>query len=77
MTTNTAFPRRGWLQLQGWHGRTQQEVVIVGHTAKRLRIRALKPTRLAGRRRTMLPGDTCLVPNYAVRDAKVPGVAEC
>jgi len=61
---------RGWLQLDGWQGRTQQEVEVVGETATKVRVRALTCTRLAGRRRSLEPGQTALVPRHAVRNEK-------
>jgi hypothetical protein len=64
----------GYLQLDGWAGRTQQRVEVVGRTAKRVRIKALGLTRLAGRRRWLAAGETALVPAHAVTDAPRPGV---
>ena len=58
----------GRLILDGWEGRTEQVVEIVGQTPKRLRIRALKDTRLAGRRKILPRGATTLVPTRSVRD---------
>ncbi|MBV8094431.1 MAG: hypothetical protein JO110_14640 [Acetobacteraceae bacterium] len=67
--------KAGWLQLDGWHGRTQQEVEIVGETSQRVRIRALTKTMLAGRRGYLAVGAVALVPCHAVRAEQVPGVA--
>ena len=67
-------PWRGWLQLDGWEGRTQQEVEVIGETPKRYRIRALTRTRLAGYCRWVQPGSVALVPKAAVR--RGPGAAE-
>jgi hypothetical protein len=64
----------GYLQLDGWAGRTQQRVEVVGETASRTRIRAITTTRLAGRRRNLQPGEIALVPKYAVRTAPANGV---
>ncbi len=64
--------RRGLLMLDGYAGRTEQEVEIVGETPKRTRIRAITPTRLAGRRREMRPGEIALVPKYAVKEKPQP-----
>jgi hypothetical protein len=64
--------RRGLLMLDGYGGRTEQEVEIVGETPKRTRIRAITPTRLAGRRRMMRPGEVALVPKYAVKEKQQP-----
>lgn len=58
----------GWLTLDGYGGRTATLVEIVGQTPKRLRIRAIERTRLAGRRRYLEIGETALVPTYAVKD---------
>ena len=64
----------GYLQLDGWHGRTQQKVEIVSETPQKVRIRAITTTRLAGRRRSLLPGEMALVPKYAVRHELAAGV---
>jgi hypothetical protein len=64
----------GYLQLDGWHGRSQQRIEIIGQTPKRVRIRAITKTRLAGRRRSLMPGETTLVPKYAVRTEAASGV---
>ena len=64
----------GYLQLDGWAGRTQQVVEIVGETAQKIRIRAITQTRLAGRRSDLQPGQTALVPKYAVRKEVAKGV---
>lgn len=67
---------RGKLWLNGWHGLTGQEVEVLGETPKRIRIRALEETRLAGRNRVLYPGETALVPKYAVTTDNDPDVAE-
>jgi hypothetical protein len=59
-------PRTGYLNLNGWGGVTSRKVEIVGETPKRLRIRAIERTKLAGRRRWIQAGETALVPKYAV-----------
>jgi hypothetical protein len=58
----------GWLHLDGWEGRTKQPVKVVGQTPKRYRIKPEGdiPVRLAGRSRSVRPGETVLVPKYAV-----------
>lgn len=56
----------GYVHLHGWHGVTRQRVEIVAKTPKRYRIRAIEPTKLAGRSRWILPGEEALVPQYAV-----------
>lgn len=57
------------LHLDGWMGRLSQDVLVVGETPKRFRIRPVgsDPVRLPGRNRYLYPGDTALVPKYAVR----------
>ena len=55
------------LCLNGWEGRTETSVEIVGETPKRYRIRASKRVKLAGRNRWLEIGKTALVPKYAVR----------
>lgn len=59
---------KGTLVLDGWDGRSYTEVEVIGQTPKRLRIRAIKRTKLAGRDRWLEPGQIALVPTYAVRD---------
>ena len=63
----------GWIQLDGWAGRYQQRVEIVGQTPKRTRIRAIVRTKLAGRQRWLKRGHEALVPKHVVT-AKLPGV---
>jgi hypothetical protein len=64
-----AIERRGFLNLSGGWGQPHStEVEIVGETPKRLRIKALTRTKLAGRQRWIEPGETALVPKYAVTD---------
>ena len=58
------------LCLNGWEGRTETPVEIVGETPKRYRIRANKRIKLAGRNRWLEIGQTALVPKYAVRPTK-------
>lgn len=59
--------RPALLRLVSWCVAPWPRVVIVGETAKRYRIRADKPTRLAGRNRWLKPGETALVPKHAVQ----------
>lgn len=63
---------RGVLYLDGYEGRTQQVVRIVGETPKRYRIAPYSdtPVRLAGRARYLQPGETALVPKSAVRSER-------
>ena len=60
------FPYRAFLVLNSWGGRTYQEVEVIGETPKRLRIRALTNTRLAGRNRYLPVDFTTLVPKHAI-----------
>lgn len=57
----------GLLLLEGWEGRTETPVEVVGQTAKKFRIRAITETKLAGRYRWLADGETALVPKHAVR----------
>jgi hypothetical protein len=59
--------RIGYLGLDGWAGRRERKVEVVGETPKRYRIRAIEKTKLAGRNRWLDVGKTALVPKYAVR----------
>ena len=67
----------GYLQLDGWAGRTQQEVEVIGETPKKVRIRAIRRTRLAGRCCYLNVGETTLVPKHAVRMEPANGVEMC
>jgi hypothetical protein len=58
----------GELALSGYGGNTRTRVEIIGQTPKRLRIRAITRTKLGGRNRWLEPGESALVPTYAVRD---------
>jgi hypothetical protein len=60
------------LHLDGWSGRRTEVAIVVGETATRYRVRAVHTIKLAGRRRYLHPGQTALVPKYAVEipDAK-------
>ena len=60
------IPCDGLLWLDGWHGRTSKRVRIVSETSERYRIKAITRTKLAGRNRYLHPGETALVPKYAV-----------
>jgi hypothetical protein len=57
----------GYLGLDGYAGRRYRKVEVVGETPKRYRIRAIERTKLAGRSRWLYPGETALVPKYAVQ----------
>ena len=67
---------RGMLLLNGWAGRIEQEVEIIGRTPKRLRIRAIVRTKLAGRDRWLETGRTALVPVSAVIEVASHGKQE-
>lgn len=54
------------IALDGWSGRSRQDVEVVGETRTRYRIRAIVWTRLAGRNRWLGPGEVALVPKRAV-----------
>lgn len=66
--------RDGWLQLDGWAGRTQQLVRVVGETPKRWRIRAICRTKLGGRCRWIYAGERALVPRHTITDEPIAGV---
>ena len=70
-----AFPCDGFLHLDGWQGRSQQRVRVVGETPKRYRITAISETRLGGRWRKLSAGETGLVPKRAITFSIQPGVA--
>lgn len=58
----------GWLVLDGWAGASRQRVEVMGATRTRYRIRAIEETRLAGRLRSLKPGESAFVPKRAIRD---------
>lgn len=60
-------PIYSFLVINGWHGSSATQVLTVGITPKRFRIRAITRTRLAGRGRYLEPGEEALVPKSAVR----------
>lgn len=53
------------LCLNGWYGYAELPVEVVGETAKRYRIRSDKPINLPDRQ--LMPGETALVPKYAIK----------
>lgn len=57
---------RGTLVIDGFAGRFEQTVALIGETPKRYRIQAITRTQLAGRRRWIDPGETALVPKSAI-----------
>lgn len=57
--------RQGYLMLDGWAGRHDYAVLVIGETPKKYRIRAVIETKL--RRRWLSVGDEALVPKDAVR----------
>jgi|SRR6185295_14545667 len=62
--------RHALLLLDGWHGRSEAAVVIVGETPTRYRVTpgdGLERVRLGGRQRWLPKGETALVPKTAVR----------
>lgn len=63
--------RLGVLVLDGYAGRTETTVVIVGETPKRFRIRptGTVAVKLGGCERWLLAGQTALVPKTAIREA--------
>ena len=64
----TADSRRGWLRLNSWAGPSKTLVEIVEETPKRLRIRAIKRMRLAGRDRWLDAGQTALIVKHAIEE---------
>ena len=63
-TRNTA--RTAYICLDGYAGRTEQAVMVIGETPKKYRIKAVMRTKLGGAR-WLYVGETALVPKYAVR----------
>lgn len=58
--------RQGYVVVDGWSGRMEYAVMVIGETPKRYRIQAVMRTRLAGRDRWLNVGETTLVPKHAV-----------
>lgn len=70
MKSHDTPPREATLCLDGWAGRSEQAVLVVGETPKRYRIRAVVDnTRMQGNWRSLKAGQEALVPKYAVRFA--------
>ena len=65
-SARSATDREGFIQLDGWAGRSESRVLVIGETAKRYRIQAITRTKLAGRYRYIDAGQTTLVPKHAV-----------
>jgi hypothetical protein len=61
-----SYVARGWLNVNGYAGLRSREVEVVSETPRRLRIRALTRTVLAGRARHLEPGEEATVPRTAV-----------
>lgn len=59
--------RQAYLCTDGWAGRSEQAVLVVGETPKRYRIKTVMRTKLPGR--WLYAGELALVPKQAVRFA--------
>jgi hypothetical protein len=59
-----ATGREAFVQFDGWAGRYQVRVLVIGETAKRWRVRLERDTKLPGRR--LSAGEAVLVPKSAV-----------
>lgn len=65
-------PRRAVIVTQGWEGRQEQPVLVVGETPTRYRVTpAMGSVKLAGRNRWLQWGETALVPKRAVRFTEI------
>lgn len=70
MSRDTPYDERtAEVSIDGWFGRRDYEVVVVGETRKKYRIRATADMRLPGRDRWLFYGEITLVPKDAVRFA--------
>lgn len=56
-----------YLCTDGWAGRNEQAVLVVGETPKKYRIKAVMRTRMPGRCRWLSAGELALVPKHAIR----------
>lgn len=61
------MPRQGYLAMDGWAGRHDYAVLVIGETPRKFRIRAVIETKL--RRRWLSVGEEALVPKSSVRFA--------
>jgi len=59
--------RSGVLCMDGWAGRIEVPITIVGETKTRYRVILGRDCRLPGRWRYGTAGETVLVPKYAIR----------
>jgi hypothetical protein len=64
--SSPATPRAAYICLDGYTGRTEQAVMVVGETPKKYRIRAVMRTKLGGAK-WLYTGEMALVPKHAVR----------
>ena len=69
MTNYTAWeePRIGYLCVEGPEGQLETICTVIGHTAKKFRIRARIGMPLAGTNRWLNRGEETLVPQGAIR----------
>jgi hypothetical protein len=60
------LPFKGQFALTGWGGKAKFPCTVIGETARRYRITVEVPTPVAGRLKTLHPGQSILIPKYAV-----------
>lgn len=60
--------RFAFLCVNAHKGQAPQRVAVIQNCEKRVRIRALKPTRLGGQGKLLQPGETALVPKWSVHN---------
>jgi len=65
--SDSPYPWRGLLCLNGMSGYHEMPVLVVGETPKQYRIEAIERMRLAGRMRWLNPGERAPVPRYAIK----------
>jgi hypothetical protein len=58
--------RKAKICLDGWGGISNHQVLVIGETKDRYRVKLLEDTRMPGNR-LKLAGEVVLVPKYAVR----------
>lgn len=61
----TAAVGPAYLRMDGWAGRHDYAVMVVGETPKKYRIKAVMDTKLP--RRMLRAGDEALVPKHAIK----------
>lgn len=73
----TTKVRRGFVCINSWAGREEKPCLIIGETRKRYRIKVEQPTALPPKWKILHPGETKLVPKWAVKIRRAVVSASC